>query len=81
MQAKGREVASCLYGQCVFLVGWFSNLNFVFLDCISACNCNFNSNEFEFSGMMGSGKTTVGEILSDTLDYTFADRLVSRLIA
>lgn len=31
--------------------------------------------------MMGSGKTTVGEILSDALDYTFADRLVSRLIA
>lgn len=44
LKAKGREVASCLYGQCIFLVG-----------------------------MMGSGKTTVGEILSDALDYTFAD--------
>lgn len=44
LKAKGREVASCLDGQCLFLVG-----------------------------MMGSGKTTVGEILSDALDYTFAD--------
>lgn len=28
------------------------------------------------SGMMGSGKTTVGRILSDALGYCFVDRLV-----
>lgn len=28
------------------------------------------------SGMMGSGKTTVGRILSEALGYCFVDRLV-----
>lgn len=31
------------------------------------------------SGMMGSGKTTVGRILSEALGYSFTDRLVISL--
>lgn len=29
-----------------------------------------------YAGMMGSGKTTVGKILSEALNYSFVDRLV-----
>lgn len=32
------------------------------------------------SGMMGSGKTTVGQILSEILGYSFVDRFVSRVL-
>jgi ABC-type polysaccharide/polyol phosphate transport system ATPase subunit len=33
-------------------------------------------NECESVGMMGSGKTTVGKILSQAIHYSFCDRLV-----
>ncbi|RYR04397.1 hypothetical protein Ahy_B06g084116 isoform B [Arachis hypogaea] len=35
---------------------------------------------FEIAGMMGSGKTTVGKILSQVLCYSFFDRLVLTVI-
>ncbi|KAK9270046.1 hypothetical protein L1049_025619 [Liquidambar formosana] len=44
LKKKAEEVASCLDGRCIFLVG-----------------------------MMGSGKTTVGKVLSEALDYAFVD--------
>ncbi|KAL5776512.1 hypothetical protein ACOSP7_009438 [Xanthoceras sorbifolium] len=44
LKTKGKEVASCLGGRSIYLVG-----------------------------MMGSGKTTVGRILSEALGYSFID--------
>ncbi|XP_044512202.1 shikimate kinase 3, chloroplastic-like [Mangifera indica] len=44
LKAKGKEVASSLNEQCIFLVG-----------------------------MMGSGKSTVGKVLSEALGYSFVD--------
>jgi len=40
-------------------------------------HCGVNQN-FLFAGMMGSGKTTVGNILAEVLGYYFFDRFVSR---
>jgi hypothetical protein len=77
LQNKSQEIEPYLNGRCIYLVGQFlcltrspvylvNHLLFWYL----------NYTECENAGMMGSGKTTVGKILSQVIGYSFSDRFV-----
>ena len=58
----------------------------LYCDCYKECQLLDETTMFEFmidecvcvcAGMMGSGKSTVGKIMSEVLGYSFFDRSVS----
>lgn len=59
---------------CPFFQLW-SNVNAILCVCVSNCVL-YETNV----GMMGSGKTTIGQILSEVLGYSFFDRFVTRFL-
>lgn len=77
MQNKSQEIEQYLNGHSVYLVGQFllpKSFNFIVaIDLLAPVAKTY---VWECAGLMGSGKTTVGKILSLVLSYSFFDRFV-----
>lgn len=77
LQTKSQEIKPFLHGRSIYLVGQSFGLS----PCAHGSLLKYNYFGINIlnlinAGMMGSGKTTVGKILSELLSYSFFDWLV-----
>jgi shikimate kinase len=75
LQQKAEDVLPYLNDRCVYLVGQFLTPHelYTWVNPI-IWYCKYNSCIQLYTGMMGSGKTTVGKIIAEVLGYSFFDR-------